>query len=88
MRTEGERFSFNFNQMYIYFFYSYLQNPSYGNAAEVDEDLLKQKNELRVKECLCYVAKEQVGLTGRSSIKKKKLVFSSNYYNIACVYAG
>jgi len=63
-----------------------LQNPSYGNAAEVDEDLLKQKNELRVKEWLCYVAKEQVGLTG-SSIKKK-LVFNSNYYNIACVYAG
>jgi len=49
-----------------------LQNPSYGNAAEVDEDLLKQKNELRVKEWLCYVAKEQVGLTG-SSIKKKNL---------------
>ena len=51
-------------------FTSYLQNPSYGNAAEVEEDLLKQKNELRVKEWLCSVAKEQVGLTRR--IKEKK----------------
>lgn len=45
------------------FFTSYSQNPSYGNAAEVEEDLLKQKNELRVKEWLCSVAKEQVGFT-------------------------
>ncbi|KAL9978747.1 hypothetical protein ACROYT_G016302 [Oculina patagonica] len=41
---------------------SYSQNPSYGNATEVEEDLLKQKNELRVKEWLCSVAKEQTKL--------------------------
>ena len=48
----------------IVFFYSYSENPSYGNAAEVEEDLLKQKNDLRVKEWHCCIAKEQVGFTG------------------------
>ena len=42
-------------------FFSYLQNPSYGNAGEVEQDLLRQRNHLRVKEWFCCVAKEQVG---------------------------
>lgn len=41
---------------------SYSQNPSYGNAAELEEDLLRQKNDLRIKEWLCSVAKEQTRL--------------------------
>lgn len=41
---------------------SYSQNPSYGNAGELEEDLLRQKNELRVKEWLSCVAKEQTKL--------------------------
>lgn len=41
---------------------SYLQNPSYGNATEVEEDLLKQRNDLRIKEWFCCVAKEQTKL--------------------------
>ncbi|KAJ7392259.1 hypothetical protein OS493_013638 [Desmophyllum pertusum] len=41
---------------------SYSENPSYGNAAEVEEDLLKQKNDLRVKEWHCCIAKEQTKL--------------------------
>lgn len=41
---------------------SYSENPSYGNAAEVEVDLLKQRNELRVKEWFCSVAKEQTKL--------------------------
>lgn len=42
---------------------SYSQNPSYGNAAELEEDLLRQKNDLRVKKWLSCVAEEQVGLS-------------------------
>nr|XP_058949181.1 uncharacterized protein LOC131776985 [Pocillopora verrucosa] len=41
---------------------SYSQNPSYGNAAELEEDLLRQKNDLRVKEWLSCVAEEQTKL--------------------------
>ena len=48
------------------YFSSYLQNPSYGNATEVEEDLLKQRNDLRIKEWFCCVAKEQVGFAFKS----------------------
>lgn len=41
---------------------SYSDNPSYGNASEVEDDLLKQKNELRTKEWFRCVAKEQTKL--------------------------
>ncbi|CAH3045244.1 unnamed protein product [Porites lobata] len=41
---------------------SYLQNPSYGNAGEVEQDLLRQRNDLRVKEWFCCVAKDQTKL--------------------------
>ena len=47
---------------YEFFVRSYSDNPSYGNATEVEEDLLKQRNELRMKEWYCCVAKEQVRL--------------------------
>jgi len=66
LRTEGGHFQFK-----TFIFNSYSQNPSYGNAAEVEEDLLKQKNELRVKEWLCSVAKEQVGLTELQTVTWK-----------------
>jgi len=61
---------------------SYSQNPSYGNAAEVEEDLLKQKNELRVKEWLCSVAKEQVGLTELRTVTWKNA--GVTYNRVAC----
>ncbi|KAK2568449.1 hypothetical protein P5673_007490 [Acropora cervicornis] len=41
---------------------SYSDNPAYGNAVEVEDDLLKQKNELRVKEWYRCVSKEQTRL--------------------------
>ena len=49
--------------LFLNFMNSYSQNPSYGNAAELEEDLLRQKNDLRVKEWLSCVAEEQVGLS-------------------------
>ena len=44
----------------LFLLFSYFKNPSYGNAGEIEEDLLRQKNELRTKEWECCVIKEQV----------------------------
>ena len=57
-----EQSIFPFVVKYEFFVRSYSDNLSYGNATEVEEDLLKQRNELRMKEWYCCVAKEQVRL--------------------------
>ena len=44
-----------------FIFFSYSRNPSYGKSGEVEQDLLTQRNDLRVNEWFCCVAKEQVG---------------------------
>lgn len=49
-----------FRVFFFFFFFSYSDNPAYGNAVEVEGDLLKQRNELRVKEWYRCVSKEQV----------------------------
>ena len=53
--------SYLFISISCYSLSSYIQNPAYGNAAEVEENLLKQKNSQRMKQWLCEVTSEQVG---------------------------
>lgn len=59
-RDNFVRLSFSSSSSCSSSFFSYSDNPAYGNAVEVEDDLLKQKNELRVKEWYRCVSKEQV----------------------------
>ncbi|CAH3045253.1 unnamed protein product [Porites lobata] len=49
---------------------SYSRNPSYGKSGEVEQDLLRQRNDLRVNEWFCCVAKEQTKLFTRDVLDR------------------